>query len=300
MRINKSGIYRGVDSADYFADPCPVPSLSQSLAKILINQSPRHAFIAHPRLNPDFEVNEATKFDLGNVAHKISLGRGKEFEIVPFDDWRKKDAQAAREAAAAVGKIAVLQRQHDQAVEMAEELQAQLIGHEDADAFTSGDAEVMICWEEDGIWFRSLIDWLHYDQRTVDDLKTSGMSMAPHLLGYRAEAAGWHIQAAFIERGLDVLDPEGAGRRKFRFIGQETAKPYAISVAHLDEYWLTMGRKQVATAINIWRGCIESGKWPAYMPRAIVPVFPGYKEKQWLDREMSGEFESDPSLIMAG
>jgi hypothetical protein len=177
-------------------------------------------------------------------------------------------------------------------------LKIQISNHDDSDAFIDGDAEVMLAWQENGIWFRSLVDWLHTDLRTVDDLKTSGMSMAPHLIGYRAEAAGWHIQAAFIERGLDVLDPDNAGRRRFRFVAQETSEPFAITVAHLDEYWLTMGRKQVATAVNIWRQCIESGNWPAYTARSIVPVFPGYKEKQWLDREMSGEF--DPSLIMAG
>jgi hypothetical protein len=298
MRINKPGIYRGVDSNDYHGDPCPEPSLSQSLAKILIEKSPLHAFIAHPRLSTSFESNDDKKFDLGNVAHSLALGRGKEFELLPFDDWRTKAAKEAREKAAAAGKIGVLKRQYDEACNMVFALKIQISNHDDSDAFIDGDAEVMLAWQENGIWFRSLVDWLHTDLRTVDDLKTSGMSMAPHLIGYRAEAAGWHIQAAFIERGLDVLDPDNAGRRRFRFVAQETSEPFAITVAHLDEYWLTMGRKQVATAVNIWRQCIESGNWPAYTARSIVPVFPGYKEKQWLDREMSGEF--DPSLIMAG
>src|ERR1035438_10073976 len=37
------GIYKGMLSDDYFADPTPEPSLSQSVAKILIEQSPLHA-----------------------------------------------------------------------------------------------------------------------------------------------------------------------------------------------------------------------------------------------------------------
>jgi hypothetical protein len=85
----------------------------------------------------------------------------------------------------------------------------------------------------------------------VDDYKTSGMSMAPHVIGIRAETAGWHIQAAFIERGLDILDPAGAGRRRFRFIAQEQdGEPYDLTTMHMDEHWLTMGRKKVPPA---WR-----------------------------------------------
>jgi hypothetical protein len=300
MKISKPGIYRGVSSVDYFSDPCPEPSFTQSLCKLIIERSPRHAWTASCRLNPNFEPDEDTKFDVGNAAHRIILGRGKEFEILDFNDWRTKAAQEAREEAAENGKIGILLHQFERASDMAQALSRQIQHHEDSDAFTKGAAEVMIVWEENGIWFRSLLDWLHDDLRTVDDLKTSDWSMAPHVLGIRAEAAGWEVQAAFIERGLDILDPEGAGRRRFRFIGQETDDPHALNVMHMSKYWMTMGHKKVQTGVDIWRRCIEAGKWPAYPPRSITPDYPGFKEKQWLERELSGEFENDPSLIMAG
>lgn len=300
MKIDRPGIYRGVSSADYFADPCPVPSLTQSLCKILIERSPEHAWIASPRLNPQFEYEDDTKFDLGSIAHRLILGRGKEVEAVHFSDWRTKASQEAREKAADEGRIAVLKHQFEQAADMAAAARAQLDRHEDKDAFTGGQAEVMIAWEENGIWFRSLIDWLHDDNRIVDDFKSTGMSVAPHVLGQRAEAGGWHLQAAFIERGLDALEPETAGRRLFRFIAQETDKPHALNVMHMNEYWLTMGRKQVEAAIGLWKPSIQHDRWPSYPRRAITPEFPGYRESKWLDREMSGEFEPDTKLIMAG
>jgi hypothetical protein len=300
MKISKPGIYRGVSDAEYRSDPCPSPSLTQSLCKILIERSPKHAWTACARLNPHFEADDDTKFDVGNVAHRIVLGRGKEIEIVNFADWRKKEAQEAREVAAAEGRIAVLAHQFELASDMATAAMLQLRKHEDADAFTNGSAEVMIAWEEDGIWFRSLIDWLHDDLRTVDDFKTSGMSMAPHVIGLRAEAAGWHVQAAFIERGLDLLDPSGAGRRRYRFIAQETDKPHALNVMHMNEHWLTMGRKKVDAGVALWRHAIHYDRWPSYPARSIVPEYPGFKEKVWLDREMAGEFEPDTKLIMAG
>jgi hypothetical protein len=299
MKITSPGIYRGVLDADYRADPCPSPSLTQSAVKTLIERSPLHAWTDNPRLNPNYERDDDTKFDLGNIAHRMVLGRGKDIEVVQFADWRKKEAQAAREAAADAGKIAVLEHQFSQARDMQVAARKQLSSHEDSDAFSFGCAEVMIAWQEDGVWFRSLIDWLSDDLRTVDDFKTTGMSVAPHLIGLRAEAAGWNVQAAFIERGLDILDPEGAGRRRYRFIAQETDAPFALTVMHMDEHWMTMGRKKVDVGVALWRHAVTNDKWPGYPARSIVPEYPGFKETKWLEREIS-EFSPDTSLIMAG
>lgn len=300
MKIERPGIYFGVSDADYRADPCPTPSLTQSLCKILIERSPKHAWIAHSRLNPQFEYEDDTKFDIGNVAHRLILGRGKDIEVVHFSDWRSNAAKEARENAANVGKIAVLKHQYEQSMDMVTAAWKQLEVHDDKDAFTGGHAEVMLAWEEDGVWFRSLIDWLHDGNCMVDDFKTTSMSVAPHMLGIRAEAGGWHLQAAFIERGLNALDPGNSGRRLFRFIAQETDQPHALSVMHMNEYWLTMGRKQIDAAIGLWRPCIQHNRWPSYPRHSITPEFPGYRESKWLDREQSGEFEPDTSLIMAG
>lgn len=300
MKIEKAGIFRSVLDADYRADPCPEPSLTQSLCKILLNHSPLHAWYACPSLNPEFTYDDDTKFDIGNVAHRLLLGRGKDIEVVRFSDWRKKEAQELRDAAADRGCIAVLVHQFEQAQFMVQAARNQLEHHEDCDAFTNGTAEVMIAWQEDGIWCRALIDWLDDDLRTVTDYKTTSASVAPHVIGVRAEAAGWHIQAAFIERGLDLLDPDGAGRRRYRFVAQETAKPYALTVMHMSEHWLTMGRKQVASAMALWRGAITTDTWHGYTSCAIVPEFPGWSESRWLEREINEFSENDSKLIMAG
>jgi hypothetical protein len=286
-KIDKPGIYRGVTEADYRADPCPSPSLTQSLVKILIERSAKHAWTECPRLNPQYEYDDDTKYDIGNVAHRLILGRGKEIEVVQYPDWRTKASQLARDVAAEQGKIAVLEKDFNRATDMVAEAWQQLRRHEDHDAFTGGSGEVMIAWQEDGVWFRSLIDWLHDDLRTVDDFKTTGMSVAPHVIGLRAEAGGWHIQAAFIERGLNLLDPDGAGRRRFRFIAQETEKPHAMTSMHINEHWMTMGRKKVDVGAQLWRIATETGSWLGYPTRAVIPEYPGFKESQWLEREVN-------------
>lgn len=305
--ISAPGIYRDMDSAAYFADPAPEPSLSQSICKVLLERSALHAKYEHPRLAPPvLDDDEGEKYDkakaIGNAAHATMIGRGKTLEIIPFNDFKGGDAKKLRDAAHAAGRTPVLEKHLVIASDMVASALSQLGRHEDHDAFQNGAGEVMIAWQEDGIWCRALIDWLHDDLRTVDDYKTSGMSMAPHVIGLRAETAGWHIQAAFIERGLDVLDPKGAGRRRFRWIGQEqSGRPYALTSMHMDEHWLTMGRKKVAAAMMLWRHAMETGRWSGYPARAIVPDYPGFRESQWLERELSGEFEQpDTKLIMAG
>jgi hypothetical protein len=294
----KPGIYRDFDGEAYFADPCPQPSLTQSIAKVIVEKSALHAMWEHPRLAPaqaeDEETEKYVKAQaIGNAAHKLVLGRGKDIVVVNANDFRGKEAQAARDDANAAGHVPILAKHMARAELMALSCRQQLDVHEDADAFTAGHGEVMICWEEDGLWFRSLIDWLHDDLRTVDDFKTTGMSVAPHVLGARAEGAGWHIQAAMIERGLDILAPETAGRRRFRFIGQENEQPFALSVMHMNEHWLTMGRKQLDYAINVWRQAMQSGVWEGYPRRGIAPEFPGYRESVWLDREIQYAEENE-------
>lgn len=301
MKITSPGIYFGISEEDYRADPCPIPSLTQSLCKIALERSMRSVRTASPSLNPNFEPDDDTKFDLGNTAHAMLLGRGKDVVAVDYPDWRTKAAQTARDEFTKAGKIAVLKEQHVRAEVMAAEARQQLMRHEDSNAFTGGNAEVMIAWQEDGIWCRALIDWLHEDLRTVDDFKTTGMSVAPHVIGYRALAGGWDLQAAFISRGLDVLDPAGAGRRKFRFIAQETDPPHDLAVMHMTKPWMTMGAKKVAAAMNLWSAATKTSRWAGYGTRSMTPEYPAYQEKAWLERELSGEFETNnPDLIFAG
>src|SRR4051794_11565577 len=101
MTVREQGIHLDVPPSEYFADPCSQPSLTQSIAKLLIDRSPLHAWYSHPKLNPDFKPDDSTKFDVGNIAHKLLLGRGKDIEVLEFSDWRTKNAQLARDIAAA-------------------------------------------------------------------------------------------------------------------------------------------------------------------------------------------------------
>lgn len=302
--IDAPGLYPDIPSAEYFADPTPSPSLTQSLAKILLEKSPLHAWHVHPRLNPDYRHDDDTKYDVGNIAHKVMIGRGKELVILDqFDDWRTKEARAKRDEAAALGKLAVLGKHFalaDRMVRAArEQLELRGLGY----LFRDGDGEIVTAWRErrGDFWCRQMIDWLTPDRLVFADYKTTQESAAPHLLARKLVVDGWDIQGAMGERGLNAL--AGHAQRRFLFVVQETEVPYCLTVVELSETALTMGRKKLAAAMNLWVSCLHHNRWPGYPLDVVVPSYPEWAEAQWLDREQT-EFASEAprgaELIMAG
>lgn len=293
--ITRPGIYTDFPVEQYRADPCPQPSLTQSIAKVILDHSPLHAWHAHPRLNPRFTHDEERKFDIGNIAHSLLIGRGKSIAVIDAEDWRTKAAKEAREAAAVEGKLGVLRHQYDRASAMVEAARKQLDAAGMSDAFREGNGEVVIAWRLGHEWARSMIDWLSPDRRVVYDYKTTAASAAPHVLGARMADNSWPLQSAFHENGLDHLDPGNAGRRRHVFVVQEVDEPFALSIAELSESALTIGRKQAAAAAGVWARCMASGRWPGYPAAPVVPEYPSWAESRWLDREMN-EFADLPPL----
>lgn len=290
--ITKPGIYYDIDPTAYLEDPCPEPSLTQSIAKILIEQSPAHARLAHPRLAPPAEVDEVEKYVsarvIGDAAHTAMIGRGKRLAVADFDSWRTKDAQAFRADAEAAGQLAILAKHAERAREMVKAASFQLEAAGHRHAFRLGSGEVVLAWQEGCVWFRTMIDWL-VDTTRIYDFKTSGMSCAPHAVVDRPSLEGWDIQAAMHERGLDILDPDNAGRRKHFFVAQENEPPYALTVVEISEHDLHMGRRKLEAAASIWRRCVESGVWPLYPPQTITSRPRAWTETQWLEREVEDD-----------
>lgn len=284
-RVSEPGIYTDMPAEDYFADPCPTPSFTQSIAKILINKSPLHAWHAHPRLNPAHEEDDDKKFDIGNVAHLLLLGRGKKIQVIEADDWRTKAAKDAREEARVAGRIGILGPQFERASAMAKAARKQLEVM-DFD-FADGDAEAVIAWREGDLWYRSMLDWLSRDRQLVLDFKTTIASAAPIAIPIKLAVDGWDIQSAMHERGLNALHPEGAGRRRHVFVCQECEEPYALSVSELTEGVLTMGRKKLAHAVALWQLCMSTNRWPGYPAEVLAPAYPGHLEARWLEREVA-------------
>ena len=277
------GIYQ-MTAAEYHADPCDTPSLSSSIANILLTDSPRHAWFAHPKLNPNYKQRESATFDLGTAAHAYMLEGADVITVIDAEDWRTKAAKDARDAARAEGKVPLLARQSLAVIEMAAAAQDQLVVFNDPPIpFTGGQPEQTLIWQEGGVWCRTRLDYLHDDHRWIDDLKSTGGSANPDAWTRgQLFTTGHDLQAAFYLRGLAALTGKQA---RFRFVVIENEAPYALSVISLTPAALAFAEKKVQAAITLWRFCMDENRWPGYPTRTCHAELPPWLEAQWMERE---------------
>ena len=271
-----------VTASEYHQDlVADVPTLSSSIAKILCSASPAHARAAHPKLNPDFERQDETKFDIGTVCHALLLEGIDKAQIVYADSWRTKDAQEARDLARAHGFVPLLQKDWDRVRAMIEAANRQLDAFDlDPRPFTAGQPEVPLVWDLDGVKCRSLIDWLHDGATAVADYKTTSASAHPAAWPKTAMGIGAEVQVAMHTAGVEAVY---GVRPSWRYIVQETYPPYALSVIEPDESWLTIGQAKLTHALEIWKRCLATNDWPAYPAEVARVAMPGWAESRWFE-----------------
>lgn len=284
IAITEPGVYP-MPADVYHADPCPEPSLSSGIAKLLLDRSPSHAWFHHPRLNPDFAERHRRTFDIGRAAHAVLLGDEKRFAVIDAPDYRSKAAREDREAAYAAGKVPLLAAEWNKVTTMAFVARHQLDRHaEAADAFRDGKPEQALIWREGPIWCRALLDWMPAEGPVFYDYKTTSASAHPDAWGQRQLFdIGADIQAAFYSRGIRAV--LGIERPRFRFVVQETEEPYCLAVVELAPEVAGVADRKVRRAIKQWAWCLEHDRWPGYPNRVCYIEMPLWAEKRWLERE---------------
>lgn len=268
--------------ADQVADR---PSLSSSIANLLCTATPLHAWTHHPKLNPDFVRTEEQKFDVGTAAHAVLLEGVNSVQVVDAADWRTKASQEARDQARAEGKVPLLAKQVKDLDAMVVAALDQLSNHgAQPELFAEGKAEQSLVWEEDGgVVCRARLDWLRDDHATIDDLKTTSRSANPEAYSRNLFGVGGDVQAAFYIRGVERLTGQ---MPDFRWVVVETSPPYALSVIAPGPDILTIGRKKVEFALDVWRRCLATDTWPGYPTDVCYAELPSFEEARWLEREL--------------
>lgn len=297
----KAGIYNDIPADVYHADPADAPSLSSSIIKVLLDQSPMHAWTAHPRLNPNFldEVGEAeSKFDAGTAAHALTLEGLDKIEVIDADDWRTKAAKEARDIARENGKIPLLTKHAKQVRAMVEVAHKSIAECADLSGITLDDCdkEVTLIWQEpNGVWCRARPDALERSYTLLFDLKTTQASAQPEDAAKRVlDQMAAHIQAALYVRGVEVLTGK---RPTFVFMPQETNPPYACSFIGASPAYMTLGEDKVLTAIKIWGDCLKSGKWPGYGNRIFWPEPKPWTVDDWVKKSDEAKSEQNPEYL---
>lgn len=288
MTIDKPGVY-DLSAEAYHADPCPEPSLSSSIAKLLVTPgaTPMHARHECPRLNPDYEPEESEKFDLGKAAHSMILRDPQAFEIIYAGDWRTAIAKEKRDAARKAGKIPMLEHQYEEAVQMVAAARVQLDAHSEGPLFVDGKPEQTMVWFEGDVTCRARLDWRPNSSRFYPDYKSTGASADPDLWQRTMYGMGADMQAAFYIRGIRAL--KLCDRPEFRFVVQENYKPFALSVVGLKPGALDLADRQVERAIAIWSDCRRANRWPGYPTRTCWIDAPAWHEATLMAREVRTE-----------
>ncbi len=297
----QAGLHFDVTASAYHADPAPEPSMSSSIAKVLLDQSPRHAWLQHPRLNVDIpaESDPTRAKEIGTAVHKLALGRGGEVVVIDAADFKGGAAKTARAAAYAAGSCPILKPDYEQAQAIAEAVASQLAQIGDCEGFAAAAPEVVgISHDPTGAWLRCMIDKLEERENgaILWDLKTGDTSAEPSTLGRRIANMGYEVQAALYERVVSTIRPDLAGRLRFRWVFVENEAPHLITVAELDNAGLEIGRKKVAAALALWNRCRRENDWPGYPASVVIAEYPPFAESAWLAREIADESIRDNGL----
>lgn len=269
MNVDSPGFFPDMSESDYHADPAPAPSLSSSIAKVLIGKSPLHAWTSHPRLGGSIEAESSEEMDFGELGHKLLLGKGAEIVVAEdFENWKKDAAKEFRATHRAEGKIVCLPKTRDRAQAMVAAILKQLPAMGLGYITQDGQSEVCGFWKEGAAWCRFMADRLIIDEKKgraeIWDWKTMSQSAHPRACAARIASMSYDLQRAHYIQGVQALRPDLAGRITHRFIFVETAPPFAVTPVDLDGEWATVGVSKFMRALAKWQECTASGIWPGY------------------------------------
>jgi hypothetical protein len=233
-----------------------LPGLSASRAIALVNDSPYHCkyLIDHGDRKPTKEM------DAGSVIHRMVLGKGKAFACLPYDDWRTKDAQRERDKTRAAGLIPLTAPQHSKCEETAAAVRAAMA---EIGISLDGQSELAVTWSEGDVQCRNMFDHVNFETGEIFELKTTG-DANPERFEQQAERMGYRISAAAYVRSLLALRPELRGRISYTFVVAETEPPYAVYAPEPDDLFLATGERDWLCAVEEWRHCVQTGRWPGY------------------------------------
>lgn len=261
---------KNISATEYHDDEvgAPAPTLSCSIAKLLLAEPPIKAMLAHPKLNPDWEGEDETSKaqDIGTAAHAMLLEGRDAIEVCPFKDWRTNDAKAQRDAARLAGKIPLLDAQYGAVCDMV--LVAQQAAQDAGFNLATGKPEQSIVWHDGATWLKCRPDWLADDHDLILDYKATALSQAAWLRAI--PGSGYDVQDALYRRGVEA---ETGKQARFVFMVQEVEAPHLCYFVELPAAYRAIGEQKLKKALAVWRACMSADQWPGY-PRTMIEPDP--------------------------
>jgi len=277
-----------IPMADYHRDPCPIPSASCSILETLLDKTPHHAWLKHPRLNKDGWKPSASsrKADLGTAVHEMATRRGRGVVTIEANDYKSKAARTARDETRDAGKTPILAPDRARAATILRNLRKRVREHEDTrGAFRDGHGEVtMIAQLGPVLYGRAMVDWLRPRDRTLWDLKTTTSDIGDEALRRRIGDDSLDMRAAWYLLLASTLHHEEPSHWRYVYVFIETAEPYECRFIELTRDQLDEGQQKLEWALGVWKNCLLDGSWPGY-PAGIEKLeAAAWSSQQWQTR----------------
>lgn len=278
---------------EYHADPAPAPSFSASLGKVILDKSPMHAYLAHPRLGGT-KREPTSAMEFGTLVHKLILGEGTSIVSVNADNWKAAAARTARDEARATGKLAVLAPDIDEAGKIVSAFRKQYPAN-DAALFNQGDSERVIVIDQPNhksvdpaarAYSRSMMDRVLIDVANntarIWDVKTCA-DASPDAIERTIYERHYDMQMMCYEWMLGVVRPELVGRITTQLIFIESSEPHCVVPVELDGMFRQIGRSKLGRAWDTWCECCATGIWPGYTDSVLTLGPPAWAQARELD-----------------
>lgn len=298
--IDKPGVYDGISNADYHAQLTPTPSISSSMAVTLMEDCPRKLWHGC-YLNPDFEREEKTTFDLGTAGHLALLEPDdwalRTVIIEGFDDYKKAAAKDARDEAYAAGKTPLLTKYVEQIMGLRSAVLADPVA---GPAFAHGPSEQTIVSrdKQTGTFLKCRPDKRADDWSWIADLKCT-TSANPRDLRTKAFNSAWFQRVSWY---LDVVQgATGTRPAEYFFIVAEVKPPHLVTVCRFkpklgdDPGAVAWGSRMNRKAIDLFAECVAANNWPSYTNRVVDLEFPTWAEYRLQERDDAGDFTTRPT-----
>lgn len=275
-------MYADIDMRDYVNDELlDRPTLSSSIANVLLERSPRHAYALHPRFTRRAdEFSRVANF--GSAVASMVFG-GPQIMVIEANAYTTKLAKESRDLALETGQLPLLAEEWQRACNVAD------VAREAIERLGALDFEQTIIFPNGSTWCRSRPDAISKDRRLLIDLKVTGINARECNRHFFSQ--GYDMQAAFMERAADSIDPDGIGKRLIVYVFVEADFPHGVVQLQVTEATMAIARRKMNAACNLFGECVETGIWPLYDETRQMTHRPSWDETSWLVRE-----ETDASI----
>jgi PDDEXK-like domain of unknown function (DUF3799) len=249
------GVTYDMPAADYHA----IAKLSAGYCIRSEQECPAQAWY-ESALNPERpEEKSEEHLSIGTAAHLAVLEPDKLSErivLLPYSNYRTRDAQTRRDDALVAGKTPLLLEQFELVTRLAKAIEYSIVRDWFHSTLGIGKSEVVAQWEWDvagtGVLCKARADRLYIGpdgQIVLIDLKT-----AESASDYAFQQAMWrdghHIRAAWYKDGFAAADPLNYRPLTYKFVVISKQPPHLISVKEVDEPSEEWGRRQYRRALR--------------------------------------------------